>query len=194
MQNKVLRFLAPLFLLCVVFSAHAAEPGASSLELVGNGIRTKTVILFNVNVYEAQFLVSNKAAFMSALKAGTPMDALGKTDKAELRLKFLRDVSAGKISTSFRDGLEANKVDLKSPNMKAFLKVVVDSPEFTEGQTVVLTGDIKTGNIIYKDTAGKTTTMTVGTKDVLNLFSIWFGHPADGGLEKLKSELLGKAE
>jgi len=194
MQNKFLRFLAPLFVLCVVFSAHAAETGASALELVGKGIRTKTVVFFNVNVYEAQFLVSDKPAFMSSLKSGTPMAALAKTDKAELRLKFLRNVSAGKIETSFRDGLEANKISPKTPNMKAFLKVIEDSPEFDEGKTVVLTGNIKEGTIVYTDTAGKATTMKVGTADVLNLFSIWFGTPADGGLEKLKSALLGKAE
>lgn len=194
MQSNVLRFLAPVFLLCVAFSTHAAPPGASALELVGKGIRTKSVLFISVNVYEAQFLVSDKPAFMSALKSGTPMAALAKADKAELQLKFLRNVSASKIETSFREALEANKISPKSPNMKAFLKVIEDSPKFDEGKTVVLTGNIKEGTMLYTDPAGKTTTMKVGTADVLNLFSIWFGTPADGGLEKLKNALLGKPE
>jgi hypothetical protein len=190
MQSKQFRIFATLLLLCVAWSSMAAE---KTLTLVGKGTRTKKVFLFNVDVYECQFLVSDKPAFQSDLgKKVNPLDAVAKMDKAELRLKFLRNVSAAKIKDSFLDALEANKVNPKSANMAAFLKKIEDAPSFDEGKTVTLGADFKAGTLRFVDTKGIETLMQVGAQDVRNVFSIWLGNPADGGLETLKSALLGK--
>jgi len=207
MQIQSFKVLPSLVLLSLATSLTATEPvkpatpagtvtapaPATTLSLVGEGIRQKKVFIISVNVYKAQFLVSDKAMFVSSLATMSPLDALAKMETAELRMSFMRDVSPAQIKESFGDALDANKVNRQSPNMAAFLKKVEESPAFDKGKSVTINANLKTGNLRYIDTAGKATNMKVSAQDIRDLFSIWLGNPADGGLETLKKALLGKA-
>lgn len=184
-----------LFMLMqVAMVAHAADSGAQTpLTLVGKGIREKKAMLFiNVSVYEAGFFVDDKAKFTAALSKGS-LEALREMNRAEIQLKFLRTVSSAKIRESFLDALKSNKVDVNSANMKAFLEKIGEIDSYEDGKSATITGDFTKNTLTYLSPQGKATEMKVAKQDIVDIYSIWLGTPADSGLEALKEKLLGRA-
>ncbi len=51
-----------------------------------------------------------------------------------------------------------------------------------------IAGEVET--VIYEDTEGKATTDRGGPGFVRQVFSLWLGKPADGGVESFKKDLL----
>jgi hypothetical protein len=160
---------------------------------VSHGLRKKAVFgLVPVSVYVMQVLaakpeklVKTEDAFLGSIKDAGPV---------QLHLTFLRDLPGEKISASFKDGLEANKVDIKklSPELTQVLNEISAITEFKNGDAFSITftwaGDKATAYLI--DATLKIKTITGDKVFADQLLSIWFGKPADSKLENLKKELI----
>ncbi|MEQ1721871.1 MAG: chalcone isomerase family protein [Pseudobdellovibrio sp.] len=160
---------------------------------VSHGLRKKAVFgLVAVNVYVMQILaarpeklVKTEDGFLASIKDAGPV---------QLHLTFLRDLPGEKISSSFKDGLEANKIDVKnlSPELTQVLGEISAITEFKDGESFSITftwaGDKATAYLT--DTTLKIKTVTGDKVFADQLLSIWFGKPADGKLENLKKDLI----
>lgn len=181
------------FRLAVLLSLFVfAVPSFADLSVVGKGIRKKKLFpLIHVQVYEAEFLVSDREGFKRALGANV-LDAISKMEQVSLRLKFLRSLEAAKVRDSFFDALKANKVDPAEAKMAEFLKKIEETPTYNENKTVVITADLKKGVITYENPDHKVSEIKGSVSDITKILSIWFGVPADDGLAALKDALTGK--
>jgi hypothetical protein len=160
---------------------------------VSHGLRKKAVFgLVPVSVYVVQVLtakpeklVKTEDAFLSSIKDAGPF---------QLHLTFLRDLPGEKISASFKDGLEANKIDVKklSPELSQVLNEITSITEFKNGESFSITftwkGDKAT--VYLTDSTLKIKTVTGDKAFADQLLSIWFGKPTDSKLENLKKELI----
>lgn len=134
----------------------------------GAGIRTKKVLMMGVKVYVAEYFSNSPAQAMS--------------------LQFFRDVDAEKVMTSFKEALEANKVDLKDKDIQAFLNSVQNGGEAKKGSMMtILSLPAGAGETLtYQSPSGKISTMNVASGTGAKVMSIWLGTPADDGLAELK--------
>jgi hypothetical protein len=162
---------------------------------VSHGLRKKTAFgLVTVNVYVLQLLaakpeklIHTEAGFLDSLKEAGPI---------HMNLTFLRDLSGEKISSSFKDGLEANGVQSSAmgPELTQVLKEISAIKEFKEGQTfsisVAWSGDKATVYLDGADSVAKIVSITGPEAFAKQLLSIWFGKAADSRLEDLKRALI----
>jgi hypothetical protein len=164
------------------------------LTLVSYGLRKKAVFgLVAVRVYVLQLLASHpdklvktEEGILASLKDAGPV---------QLHITFLRNLPGGKISGSFKEGLEANKIDVKnlSPEMTQLLKEISEIKEFKENESFTITVNWTTGHsTVYLTDSATQQMKTISGTDELGheLLSIWFGRPADSKLEELKKALL----
>jgi hypothetical protein len=173
-------------------SGEARVAGRSySLKLVGAGLRYKKVALFKANVYVGELFVDTPEKF-SKTKAEA-LGSIANQKAAAIRMTFLRDVEGEKVSGSFKDGLEENKIEM-SANVKAFLEAVKSGGESKKGSTLVVMGEMLPGGkeaISWENGTGKVTTIAGEAGLVKSIFSIWLGEIDDSGLEALRTEILG---
>ncbi|MGZ3742977.1 MAG: chalcone isomerase family protein [Pseudobdellovibrionaceae bacterium] len=161
------------------------------LHLVGAGLRNKKVLMLNVRVYVGEFFVADPAKFKK-----TPSEALKSLPEAApamIRLHFLREVDAEKVQASFKEALEANKIDLKKPEVQKFLEAVRTGGEAKKGKSLSVLGVKKSDGseaITYESSNSKAITVSGGPGFIQDIFSIWLGQPSDEGVEKLKAEIL----
>lgn len=167
----------------------------TDLKMVNYGLRKKAVFgLVPVRVYTLQFLaaqpeklVKTSEGILDSLKSGSPV---------QLYLTMLRNIPGKKISDSFRDSLEENKISLKhlSPELKQVLEQIDSIPEFKNKQSFSITAiwdkkDNK-GTLVIED-ADQNIKSVSGNSEFLNqFFSIWFGKTTDSKLEDLKNKLI----
>lgn len=158
---------------------------------VSHGLRKKAVFgLVPVNVYVLQLL----AAKPESLKKDAALASLPETGPVQLHFTFERNLPGEKISSSFKDGLEANGVDTKKlgTELGTVMKEISNITEFKEGQTFSMTfawtGDTATLHIT--DPAARIISITGPKLFAEQLLSIWFGKTADSRLEDLKKTLL----
>jgi hypothetical protein len=161
------------------------------LSFVGAGLRAKKVIMVNVNVYVAQLFVADAGKFKKS--ESEALNSLTAAQPVALQLHFLRDVDAKKVHTSFKEALEANKVDVKKPEIQSVLEAVSQGGEAKKGKTLTLLG-VKnpdgTETINYEDANLKTNTVSGPSGFIKDVFSIWLGQPSDDGVARLKASLL----
>lgn len=173
-------------------AATAKVDGRShSLKLVGAGLRYKKVALFKADVYVGELFVDAPEKFTKT-KDGA-LASLAAQKAAAIRMTMLRDVEGEKVSGSFKDGLEENKVEIGG-NVKAFLDAVKSGGEAKKGTTLVLVGEKLAGGkeaVSWENGEGKVTTVTGEAGLVKTIFSIWLGEIDDSGLESLRDEILG---
>ena len=163
------------------------------MKAVSHGLRKKAVFgLVPVSVYVLQLLaakpeklVKTEDGFLASLKEAGPI---------QLHLTFLRDLPGEKISTSFKEGLEANdiKASALSKELSQILKEISGISEFKEGQSFSLTFNWngEKANVLMTDATLKVKQIS-GEKQFANdLLSIWFGQTADTRLEDLKKNLI----
>lgn len=162
---------------------------------VSHGLRKKTVFgLVTVNVYVMQLLaaqptklVHTEAGFLDSLKEAGPI---------HMNLTFVRDLSGEKISSSFKEGLEANGVQPSAmgPELTQVLKEISAIKEFKDGETFSISvgwsGDKATVYLMGADAAAKIVSITGPETFAKQLLSIWFGKAADSRLEDLKRTLI----
>lgn len=162
-----------------------------SLKLVGAGLRYKKVALFKADVYVGELFVNAPEKFVKTREGA--LDSLKSQKAAAIRMTFLRDVTGEKVSGSFKDGLEENKVEI-SGDVKAFLEAVKNGGESKKGSTLVLLGEFLPGSkeaVSWENGAGNVTTISGGDGFLRSIFSIWLGEIDDSGLESLRDEMLG---
>lgn len=171
-------------------SATAELDGASqSLQAVGAGLRAKKVVFVNVKVYVGELFVSSLESF----KKADPLTSINDQKAVAIQLHFLRDVDSDNVQKSFKEALEANKVDLKDSSVQQFLESVVKGGEAKTGKALTILGFKHADgseSISYETTAGNVSQIKGSEGFVKNVFSIWLGKPSDDGVATLKKEIL----
>lgn len=173
----------------VTLSTGGLTKDGQKLQYVGAGLRNKKVVMVNVRVYVGEFFIGDSAKFQKSNPQKTVSDAT----PALIQLHFLRDVDAEKVQSSFKDALEANKVDLNKAEIQKFLEAVKTGGEAKKGKMLSILG-VKKGDgseiITYEDSNSKATTVSGGAGFIQDIFAIWLGTPSDDGVAKLKADIL----
>ncbi len=152
----------------------------------GFGVRVKKVALMNVKIYVAQLFVSELDRLDKA--ADRILSSLDAQTAAMLKITLIRNVTGEQIKESFESALQANSVDTKRADMQNFFNVVMKySPEVGDSYDFV---SLDTNHLlmIFNSASGtKSDVVELRTSDI---WSIWFGVPADAGMKKLKDAIL----
>ena len=175
----------------VALASSANTSDGQKLQFVGAGLRNKKVVMMNVRVYVGQLFVADTAKFKK--NSAEALKSVSEASPVAVQLHFLRDVDAEKVQSSFKDALEANKVDLKKSEVIKFLDAVKTGGEAKKASTMTILGAKKSDGsevITYEDSNLKATTVSGGPGFIQDIFSIWLGHPSDDGVAKLKESIL----
>lgn len=164
----------------------------TELKSVNHGLRKKAVFgLVPVRVYTLQLfaanpekLVKTEDGFLASLKDAGPV---------QLRLTFLRDLPGQKIADSFKEGLEANKINTRSMSaeLSNLMTEVARIKQFSKDDSFSITAVWKNNqsSLLLEDSAQIKTFL--GSAELAHhILSIWFGKPADSKLADLKKELI----
>ncbi|MBY0555207.1 chalcone isomerase family protein [bacterium] len=167
-------------------------PTDAKLDLLGAGLRTKTVLVVEAKVYVAQLFSDNKAGFSRDANALTSL--VQNSTRVALKLDMLRTVSAASLVTSFKEALAANNVALDA-ELTNVLDLMQKSADATSGKSIsmLMVKDTKNANktnLYYEDTKGALKSVTASPELMGKILSIWLGKPADDGLAALKTQLL----
>lgn len=163
-------------------------PSDMKMDLLGAGLRTKSVLIVTAKVYVLELFADNKN-FDRNDNAVTSINTNSKT--VALKISMLRTVDAATLATSFREALQANNFAIDA-ELTQLLSIIETSADGTQGKTIsmLMKKDGDKTNIYYEDTKGQLKSF-VGTASVMpKILSIWLGTPADPGLAKLKKQLL----
>lgn len=166
------------------------KPTATTMDLLGAGLRTKTVLAIKAKVYVAQLFSDNKAAFVR--QEDQALDSLIANSKnIALKLDMLRTVSASSLVASFKDGLAANNIALDA-KLNEILAQIETSADAVSGKSVALLLKIdgSASEVAYEDVNGKVIKVTGDAEMVKNILKIWLGKAADEGLATLKTQML----
>ncbi|MFZ3231048.1 MAG: chalcone isomerase family protein [Pseudobdellovibrio sp.] len=163
-------------------------PSTIKMDLLGAGLRSKTVLFVAAKVYVLQIFADNKN-FDRNDNAVTSIST--NSTSVVLKISMLRTVSAASLATSFREALEANSFEIDT-ELTALLGIIESSAAGTQGKTISMLmnkADGKT-NVYYEDTTGQLKSF-VGSASVMpKILSIWLGTPVDSGLATMKNQLL----
>jgi len=151
--------------------------------LTGAGIRTKSIL--KVNVYVAISYVD----LPQGLPARDAMEGVRKSKTRAIQLTFLRDVKAKQIRSSFADALEANGVEIETSPVKEVLEALTFDLREKSNLTVVSFEKSPEDEVLLLETAERKMRFT-GKNLGFSFWKIWFGKPADRGLETLREALL----
>ena len=158
---------------------------------VSHGLRKKAIFgLVPVRVYTLQLLAFKPSAlvktdegFLQSLKEAGPI---------QLEINFLRDLPGSKISDSFKESLEANKIKPLSDEMNALLKMMSEVKEFTSGSalSLVINWNQDKATIYIKNATAAIQSVEGPSLFAEQFLSIWFGETTDSKLKNLKKELI----
>lgn len=160
------------------------------LNLIGAGLRSKTVLFVPAKVYVTELFSSDAAKFSRDANALKSLEAVSVT---AIRLTFLRGVDAETVASSYREALAANNVSLKDTAIQQFLANVEKGGDAAQGKSfVMLLVFTKEGGtkLFYEDTKDQVSVVEGPRALQQQILSIWLGNSADSGLEKLKKTLL----
>lgn len=166
------------------------NPTALNLDILGAGLRTKTVLIAEVKVYVAQLFSDNKSAF--SRDATTALTSLVQnSSRVALKLDMLRTVSAASLVTSFKEALATNNYALDSELTNA-LGLMERGADATAGKSITLLMTKVGGktNLYYEDAKGVVVSMSGSPEMMIKIMSIWLGKPVDDGLAALKNQML----
>lgn len=136
------------------------------------GVRKKRVLVTNVSVYRLDRYESCD----------------GKAFPRVLRLVFLRDVGSEKIRDSFRDALAANAVPVGDDSLLG--KLLSDwKQDLKEDSSLWIIADKKDSTERLALATDSTEIKTESGDAASQFWKIWFGKPADSGLETLQSQI-----
>ncbi len=161
-----------------------AAPDGVPVTLVGFGLRKKKVVLVKVSVYVAAHYVGQPQDWRSDDAAAS----LKRQSKRFLTLTFLRDVGGDKIKGAFADSLESNGLDPKRDDIaKVLTALTTDMKEGSRMTFLGLTDPGKPQKLIVSGAQGPVEIS--GATVVDDIWKMWFGKPADGGIEELQDQL-----
>ncbi len=165
----------------------------TELKSVSYGIRKKKVYLLAVvKIYVAEFFAADSTKLQKTSEGILP--SLKSAGPVQLRFTVSRDLTGSQISESFIEALKANDIDTEktSKELAEVLASVKDIKKFKTGEVFSLTAFWKDGTAtLWIQKPDQTIQKITGAeKFATDLFSIWFGTPADPKLEDLKKALL----
>ncbi|MBS1963620.1 MAG: chalcone isomerase family protein [Bdellovibrionales bacterium] len=167
-----------------------------TLAAYASGIRKKKVALFWAKVYVGQVF----AAPGLTVPPATIEDArtvLNTQPVVALTMTFLRDVSAGRQKDAFEDSLETNGVDPHSEAVKPLFAIVEKGGEAKDTLTTTIVFEHRkdgTEWLHYENGKGELQSQSFEKGTLAKVLSIWFGKPADSGMERLQNQFLGNAD
>lgn len=160
-----------------------------TLSKVGSGVRNKKVALvLNFDVYRATLMVSDAAKYARDTSGSAALDSVVGMKGAALSLRFMREVSAADILKSFETALNENSVK-DSPALAEFKKAIQNGGDAIKGQNVNLSVNTEKG-VLTCEMAKNKVEVKGSQQFFRDIFSIWLGKPADGGLGKLRDALI----
>lgn len=108
-------------------------------------------------------------------------------------MTFLRDVGIGKIVDGFKESFSENGIKAEAAPYSKLLDGVKQSGDVKEGQIyyAVFSGDEQKAQISFQTNGKEYFVMNDADNTTLtNILKIWFGKPADSGLEELQKQFL----
>jgi len=152
-------------------------PKKIQLSLAGSGRRVKHILFISADVYVAGSYVEKG-------------EDVGTSPTKMMRLQFVRDLSESQISSAFQDALKENGLEVDVPPLSTVLRQM----KFTlrKGDTV----DV----VAFANGRGSDTLLIRSPDRAISaegvelgnaFWKVWYGKPADGGMEDLKKELMG---
>lgn len=174
-----------------VINDAAGKPTALRMDLLGAGLRAKTVLVVEAKVYTLQLFSDNKAGFSRDANALTSL--IKNSGRVALKLDMLRTVSASSLSGSLKEALSANGYAIDAELTKV-LSMFEKSAEATQGKSVsvLLVKDSAKNktNLYYEDTKGVMQSLVGSPELMTKILAIWLGQPVDDGIQKLKAALM----
>lgn len=169
----------------------------TTLTRIAAGMRRKKVALFWVKVSVVQVFASDS----KKIAPGTPVPVVhqelsSKNSMVSVALNLKRDLTPNQIKDAFQDSLKHNDVDPTSEALKPVMDTIAKLPAQKEGTTIwlVLKRNPDGSEAVYfQDGAGEVHTVTAEKGIMKNLLLIWFGKPADSGMERLQEQLVPPA-
>lgn len=158
------------------------------LDLLGAGLRAKTVLFVGIKVYVLQLFADNKPQFT---RDGNALASLNPAQFVAVKINMLRTVDAASLAVSFREAIGANGFAIDA-ELTTLLNLIEKSADGVSGKSIsLLLKSTPAGtNVYYEDTNGQLKSFS-GTASIKSkILSIWLGKPADSGLAALKTSLL----
>jgi hypothetical protein len=166
------------------------KPTNINLDILGAGLRTKTVLFVAAKVYVAQLFADNKAAFTRDANALTSL--VNNSKSVAMKLSLLRTVSADTLAVSFREGIEHNDYTVDA-ELEQMLNLIETSADAVQGKsvTMLMVRNALGGTKVYYEDSNGAQKSFVGSAGIMTkVMSIWLGKTADSGLTTLKQSLL----
>ncbi len=173
--------------------ATAATHGQSiNLTTLGAGLRIKKVLFVKAKVYVGQLLTDNAAAVN--LKSPDLLTQLNNNNTSAFTMTFVRAVTTDQLGPAFRDGFNANNVDMSAAPISAFLAAVTAGGDvaINDVYTFLLTKNADgSETLTFENQKGVATVIEGGADKNLTaeILSLWMGQGADQGVTDLKTAI-----
>lgn len=160
------------------------------------GLRKKKIAVFWANVYVGQiFSTAGLPTPPHTIQEG--LEALSKQPVVAISMSFLRDVSVERMKDAFSEALEANGIDPEAESLKPLFAVVKNSGGMIDQRTTTIILERSTDgreSFRFENGKGEIQTSPVQAGTIRKILTMWFGKPADSGVERLQNQFLGKED
>lgn len=166
------------------------KPTDIKLDLLGAGLRSKTVLFVAAKVYVTQMFSDSKTTF--ARNENALASLTGNAKSVAMKMTMMRTVAASSLADSFREALEHNGYVIEG-ELEQVLSFMETSADAIQGKslTMLMVRNAQGGtNIYYEDANGAQKSLVGSAELMTKIMSIWLGQPADKGLEDHKKSLL----
>jgi len=156
----------------------------------GKGLRQKRIGIIKVNAYVGIHYLENPAV----LSIEDPMNSLSQTQYRMMVLQMMQNVNPEDIRAEFDDAMDANGVNLNSPELNALRKEITFS--LKSGERAYFIG-YRNPNDSFENLMVFTETKLInerGSTLVTDIWSGWFGIPVDREMAVFKKSLLSQAK
>ncbi len=170
----------------------------TTLTQLGAGLRRKKVAVFWAKVNVVQVFASDT----KKIAPGTPVSAVheelsSKNGTVAIALTLLRDLTPSQIKDAFQDALNKNGVDPLSAALTPLMEVISALGKQDEGGTIWIVMQKRPDGletVYFEDFKGRLHTVRLTSGQIKNLLLIWFGKPADSGMEQLQDQMIPRAQ
>lgn len=157
------------------------------------GLRKKKIAIFWANVYVGQILSTpGLDSPPSTIIEG--LETLSKQPVVAISMSFLRDVTVQRMKDAFKESLEANGINPEEDDMKPLFKVVENSGGMIDQRTttIILERDSDgKESFRFENGLGEIQSSAVKKGTLKKILTLWFGKPADSGVERMQNQFLG---